>query len=332
MNGIHDMGGMDGFGPVEVEQDEPVFHQRWEARVFGINLLFTGNIDAGRHSIERIPPAEYLGLPYYGRWLRALETRLAELRVLGKGELDARIAGRPFPSSPHPARPPPGNPDARREVERAPAFRVGQRVRARNWQPPGHTRLPAYARGRCGVRIISTTDIDLASAVEEDRFREALYYRLNVVGIVAPPLRERGTDVQLLADHFLDVFTTPASRRRVVGFSAEARLAMQQWNWPGNVRELVNRVKNAIVMCEKGPLSSGDLDLGNRVRGRAAMTLDEAREAAELSALLAALAAADGDLGRAAVRLGTSRAALCRLMHKHRIEVASPQLVVDTVR
>ena len=182
------------------------------------------------------------------------------------------------------------------------------------------------------VRIISTTDIDLESAVKRNRFREALYYSLDVVRIVAPPLRDRGTDVQLLADHFLGTFTTPGSRRRVVGFSAEARLAMQQWGWPGNVRELVNRIKNAIVMCEKGPLSSGDLDLDSRVRGRVAMTLDEAREAAELSALLTALAAANGDLGIAAARLETSRAALCRLMQKHRIDVASPQLVVDTGR
>jgi len=154
VNGIHDMGGMDGFGPVEVEANEPVFHQRWEARVFGINLLFTGNVDAGRHAIERIPPAEYLGLPYYGRWLRALEARLAELGVLGQGELDARIAGRPYPPSTPPGPLPAASPDARREVERAPAFRVGQRVRARNWQPRGHTRLPAYARGRCGVVAI----------------------------------------------------------------------------------------------------------------------------------------------------------------------------------
>jgi len=154
VNGIHDMGGMDGFGAVEVEPGEPVFHQRWEARVFGMNLLFTGNIDAGRHTIERIAPADYLSLPYYGRWLRSLETRLALRGALAEGELDARIAGRPFPSSPRPATLPPGNPDARREVERAPAFGVGDRVRARNWQPRGHTRLPAYARGRRGVVAI----------------------------------------------------------------------------------------------------------------------------------------------------------------------------------
>ena len=186
--------------------------------------------------------------------------------------------------------------------------------------------------GDVDVRIISTTDTDLEQSVESGRFREALYYQLNLLSIKAPPLRERGRDVQILADFFLGKFTSPGSRPRVVGFSAEARLAMQQWSWPGNVRELVNRIKNAIVMCEKGPLSSADLGLDSRMNGRVAMTLDEAREAAELSALLTALAAANGDLGIAAARLGTSRAALCGLMQKHRIDVASPQLVVDTDR
>jgi DNA-binding NtrC family response regulator len=186
--------------------------------------------------------------------------------------------------------------------------------------------------GDVDVRIISTTDTDLEQSVESGRFREALYYQLNLLSITAPPLRERGRDVQLLADFFLGKFTSPGSRRRVVGFSAEARLAMQQWSWPGNVRELVNRIKNAIVMCEKGPISSGDLDLDGRMHGRVAMTLEEAREAAELSALLTALAAANGDLGIAAARLETSRAALCRLMQKHRIDVALPQMVVDTGR
>jgi DNA-binding NtrC family response regulator len=188
----------------------------------------------------------------------------------------------------------------------------------------------ASDRERPDVRIISTFSSDLESAVEQGRFREALYYQLNVVSIEAPPLRDRGRDVQLLADYFLHRFTTPGSRRRVEGFSAEARLAMQQWGWPGNVRELLNRVKKAIVMCERGPLYSSDLDLDNRTQGRVAMTLEEAREAAELSALLTALAISNGDLAVAATRLETSRAALCRLMQKHRIDVTSPQLVVDT--
>lgn len=190
--------------------------------------------------------------------------------------------------------------------------------------------VPATGAGQPGIRVISTTDADLEMAVESGRFGETLYYRLNVLSIEAPPLRERGRDVQLLADYFLERFTTPGSRRRIVGLTAEARLAMQQWSWPGNVRELMNRVKKAIVMCEKGPLYSTDLDLDSRAQGRLTMTLDEARDAAELSALLTALAAANGDLGVAAARLETTRAALCCLMQKHRIDVTTPQLVVHS--
>ena len=192
--------------------------------------------------------------------------------------------------------------------------------------------VPGEGPRRLDLRIISTTDSDLERAVEAGQFREALYYQLNVLSVDAPPLRERGRDIQLLADFFLDRFTSPSSRRRVVGYSAEARLAMQQWNWPGNVRELVNRVKKAIVMCDRGPLYSRDLDLDKRTAGRVVMTLDEARDAAELSALLTALAAANGDLATAAGKLGTSAAALCLLMRKHRIDVMSPQLVVEADR
>jgi DNA-binding NtrC family response regulator len=187
-------------------------------------------------------------------------------------------------------------------------------------------------RERPDVRIISITDTDLEAGVEQGRFREALYYQLNVLSIEAPPLRERGRDVQLLADHFLDKFTTSGSRRRVVGFSAEARLAMQQWSWPGNVRELVKRIKKAIIMCERGPLYSSDLDLDSRAQGRFSMTLDEARDAAELSALLTALASANGDVGTAAAKLETSRAELCTLLKKHRIDVASPHLIIGSSR
>ncbi|MEE9606603.1 MAG: nitrile hydratase subunit beta [Myxococcota bacterium] len=158
MNGIHDMGGMDGFGVVEVEENEPVFHERWEARVFGINLLALAsgpaNIDASRHAIERIEPDQYLTLGYYGRWLRALETRLVELGFLAEGELDARLEGRAVESPPPPPPGEPPSPNARREIASEPAFSVGQRVRTCNLQPRGHTRLPGYARARRGVVAI----------------------------------------------------------------------------------------------------------------------------------------------------------------------------------
>jgi len=134
---------------------------------------------------------------------------------------------------------------------------------------------PATAGSRLDVRIISTTDTGLEKAVETGRFRAALFNQLNVLCIEVPPLRERGGDVQLLADFFLQRYTSPGSRRRVVGFTTDARLAMQQWGWPGNVRELVECIKKAIVLCEKGPLFSSDLDLGSQAPGRLPMTRDD---------------------------------------------------------
>lgn len=134
--------------------------------------------------------------------------------------------------------------------------------------------------GGLPARIISTAATDLESAVEQGQFRDSLYRQLNGTSIEVPPLRERGRDVQLLADYFVEKFTTPGSRRRVVGFSPDARLAMQEWAWPGNVRELQNRIRQAIVRCERGPLRSSDLGLDRQKPARIPLTLAEARGAA----------------------------------------------------
>ena len=156
MNGIHDMGGMHGFGPVAVETDEPVFHAPWHRRVLGMVYQVVGfgwtNIDTFRHGIERIDPATYLTTGYYGRWLASLETVLAEAGVLAPGEVDARIDGRPAPP---PSVPRPGLPQPSAGFVRAivapPAYAVGQAVRARTINPAGHTRLPRYVRGKRGI-------------------------------------------------------------------------------------------------------------------------------------------------------------------------------------
>jgi nitrile hydratase len=158
VNGIHDMGGMHGFGPVRIEPNEPVFHGLWEARVFGMSLFaglrLGGNIDARRHGLERLDPVTYLKDGYYGRWLARLEADLLERGVLAAGELAARVAGGKAPAAALPALPaaPPRPPHPFiRELTRPPAFRAGDRVRTRNHQPAGHTRLTGYARGRRGL-------------------------------------------------------------------------------------------------------------------------------------------------------------------------------------
>lgn len=140
VDGIHDLGGMQGFGPVVVERDEPVFHAAWEGRVFAIVSFVVGrglaNTDSFRHAIERLSPVVYLTAGYYGRWLAAVERLLAEKGILASGELAATVV------------PTPG---AMRQISDQPRFAVGQTVVARSIHPTGHTRLPRYVRGRRGV-------------------------------------------------------------------------------------------------------------------------------------------------------------------------------------
>ncbi len=142
------MGGMDGFGPVVREENEPVFHSDWERRIFALTLLCqrAANIDEFRHAIERIAPPRYLNASYYERWLEALLIVLMEKGVLTREELEACGAQPPLPAQP------PNPPQAPTAVTRPRArFRPGDRVVARNINPPGHTRLARYVRGRHGV-------------------------------------------------------------------------------------------------------------------------------------------------------------------------------------
>lgn len=161
MNGVHDMGGMHGFGPVRPEPGEPRFHAPWEARALGLTLAMgaTGawNLDQTRQARESLPAARYLSASYYEIWILALERLLRERGLIGTDEL---ADGRPRA----PARPLPrvlraaevdavlarGAPTARPAVTAA-RFAVGDLVRTRQRHPAGHTRVPRYARGRVGV-------------------------------------------------------------------------------------------------------------------------------------------------------------------------------------
>jgi nitrile hydratase beta subunit len=161
MNGVHDMGGMHGMGPIVYERNEPVFHTRWEARAFALTLAMGAwrkwNIDASRHSREVIPPAEYLRMSYYEKWIAGLIELSVKSGLVTRAEI---ASGSPAQDSP--AATPPltagkvastlakGGP-ASRNVAVEPRFQVGQRVRARNIHPVGHTRLPRYARGKLGA-------------------------------------------------------------------------------------------------------------------------------------------------------------------------------------
>jgi nitrile hydratase subunit beta len=159
MNGVHDMGGMHGMGPIVHEPEEPVFHEPWEGRAWGLQRAMgpwgRGRWGSTRYELERIPAADYLRMSYYERWFTVLVNRLLRTDLITAGELASGKADptRPRPTlPPAPARPGPGG-AARLDVRVNPAFKRGQAVRARNIHPAGHTRLPRYTRGRRGTIV-----------------------------------------------------------------------------------------------------------------------------------------------------------------------------------
>ena len=164
MNGVHDMGGMHGMGPIEHEKNEPVFHAAWEGRIYALTRALragTGkwNLDASRHAIELLPPAEYLRMSYYEKWVARMLVQLVSIGVVTAAEIES---GQPAPGSAKatPALTAAMVPEmiarrnsARRNVPATAHFKIGQRVRARNINPAGHTRLPRYARGKSGIVV-----------------------------------------------------------------------------------------------------------------------------------------------------------------------------------
>ena len=161
MNGVHDMGGMHGMGPIQYESNEPVFHEPWEGRVFALNRAVRAwakwTTDASRHAVELIPAPEYLRMSYYEQRLHALIELMVKSGLVTRAEIES---GKPTPGSAKaapalmasavPAMVAKGKP-ARRVAPAEARFTVGQQVRARNIHPTGHTRLPRYARGKVGT-------------------------------------------------------------------------------------------------------------------------------------------------------------------------------------
>ena len=170
---------------------------------------------------------------------------------------------------------------------------------------------------RLDVRVVAATHVDLARAVEEGRFREDLYYRLNVVQLDIPPLRERGDDLMALGRFYLTHFG--GDRPRLRGFSRQAIEAMYAHPWPGNVRELVNRIQRAVTMAEGPLIQPADLGLKPRPHRGRCQSLAEARARAERETMEDALRETAGNVSRAARLLGVGRVTLYRLMKKHGI-------------
>jgi two-component system NtrC family response regulator len=169
--------------------------------------------------------------------------------------------------------------------------------------------------------VIAVTNVDLKKAVEEKRFREDLYYRLNVVPLSVPSLNERPDDIAVLARYFLDSYSREIGPR-FKGFSPAAMEAMMNHHWQGNVREMQNRIKRAVVMAEGDFILPADLDLDDGDGEGVVRTLREIREAAEISAVRHALARNGGNISRAAQDLDVSRPTLHDLIKKHGIAVA----------
>jgi nitrile hydratase len=161
MNGVHDMGGMQDMGPVVTDRDEPVFHEPWEGRLFAMRRAMAAwgkwNIDASRHGVELVPPEDYLRLGYYARQFVALLPMIVKSGLVSQAEIDSGT-----PAAGQPKTTPALTPEkaqvliargipASRDVKLAARFNVGERVRTRNLNPVGHTRLPRYARGKIGT-------------------------------------------------------------------------------------------------------------------------------------------------------------------------------------
>jgi DNA-binding NtrC family response regulator len=173
--------------------------------------------------------------------------------------------------------------------------------------------------GDVDVRVLATSNVDLALAISRGQLREDLYYRLNVLQIIAAPLRERFGDLAMLANHFAQRYSRENGRRERP-FSQEALIAMGEHDWPGNVRELANRVRQAQALAQGNRIEAIDLGLGIETLVTAPMgTLHDYKHRAERQALGDVLLRHGGNLSTAARVLGVSRPTLYRLLHKHQM-------------
>ncbi len=196
---------------------------------------------------------------------------------------------------------------------------AGQAKLLRVVQSGEFERLGSSETRKLDVRVLAATNVDLREAAAHGRFREDLFYRLNVIELAVPALRDRPEDVPLLAEHFLRTFAAAAGGR-ALGFSRSAREALVEHPWPGNVRELMNRIQRATLIATGNVLTAEDLGFaaGAPVPGRrseAASTADP-RDEGERHRLEEVLRESEGMVSRAATRLGLSRQALYRRMEK----------------
>jgi DNA-binding NtrC family response regulator len=180
------------------------------------------------------------------------------------------------------------------------------------------SRLGSIQRIAVDVRVIAATHVDLEKAVAAGRFRQDLFYRLNVLHLELPPLRERSGDLPLLAESVLHECAA-RNATPVRGFRIEALKAMGRHDWPGNVRELINRVQHAAIMSENRLLTPADLGLGRG--GEALRTLDDARASIEKEVIVSSLRTNRNNVSQTARDLGISRVTLYRMISRLHIDL-----------
>ncbi len=169
------------------------------------------------------------------------------------------------------------------------------------------------------VRVISATHVNLEEAVSAGRFREDLYYRLNVLHLDMPPLRDRGGDIAYLAERFFMQFCS-TSRCCAKGLSQRAIAVMKEHDWPGNVREMINRIQRAVVMCTDQLIHPDDLGLERRGSSRRIETLSDARGKVEKRLIQTALIDTEYNLSETSRLLGVSRVTLYKLIDKYQVD------------
>lgn len=177
---------------------------------------------------------------------------------------------------------------------------------------------------RANVRIIAASNLDLEEAVDGGKVRQDLFYRLNIISLSLPPLRDRREDIPLLAEHFLEKYSREMEKHKT-GFSQEALHMLMVYGWPGNVRELEHAIERAIVLCQSEVIEAGDLLLSNSQLDRHRESLREAKakEIArfEKNYIQGVLAACKGNITRAAEVARKNRRAFWQLIQKHQIDV-----------
>lgn len=171
------------------------------------------------------------------------------------------------------------------------------------------------------IRVISATNADLEKMVREGRFREDLFYRLNVLKINLPPLRERSQDIEPMARFFTKKFSKELNKAHLATLSQQAIKCIQEYSWPGNVRELINRIRRALVMCENRLIMPADLELSEVNGSGKPPDLKSIRARSEKEKIQETLEKTEYNISKGAMLLGISRVTLYSLIRKYGVDL-----------